>query len=172
MGSAIPVIMGENIGSAITGIIGAIGASRNAVRASLTQLFYCIIKTGVFMIGFYSLNAFIHFPIMEQTASPVTIAVFHSVFNILAVVCMLPISDILVKLVTKVLPVTEAEQAVSERRKELQMLDPRFITSTSFALEQCQKATQKMAEYTQEALTTAVGLVLEYNEEEQNGWAA
>ena len=165
MGSAIPVIMGENIGSAITGIIGAIGASRNAVRASLTQLFYCIIKTGVFMIGFYSLNAFIHFPIMEQTASPVTIAVFHSVFNILAVVCMLPISDILVKLVTKVLPVTEAEQAVSERRKELQMLDPRFITSTSFALEQCQKATQKMAEYTQEALTTAVGLVLEYNEE-------
>ncbi len=164
MGSAIPVIMGENIGSAITGIIGAIGASRNAVRASLTQLFYCIIKTGVFMIGFYSLNAFLHFPIMEQTATPVTIAVFHSVFNILAVACMLPVSDILVKLVTKVLPVTDAERAVSERRKELQMLDPRFITSTAFALEQCQKATRKMAEYTQEALNTAVDLVLEYNE--------
>ncbi len=165
MGSAIPVIMGENIGSAITGIIGAIGASRNAVRASLTQLFYCIIKTGVFMAGFYSLNAFLHFSIMEQVATPVTIAVFHSVFNILAVACMLPVSEILVKLVEKVVPITEAEKAASQRRKELQMLDPRYITSTSFAMVECQKATAKMAEYTQEALNTAVDLVLHYDEE-------
>ena len=165
MGSAIPVIMGENIGSAITGIIGAIGASRNAVRASLTQLFYCIIKTSVFMVGFYSLNALLHFSIMDQQATPVTIAVFHSVFNILAVACMLPISDILVKLVEKVVPITEAERTASQRRKELQMLDPRYITSTSFAMDECQKATAKMAEYTQEALNTAMSLVQQYDEE-------
>ncbi len=165
MGSAIPVIMGENIGSAITGIIGAIGATRNAIRASLLQLFYCLIKTGVFMVGFYSLNAFFHFPIMEQTANPVMIAVFHSVFNIIAVLLMLPASDVLVHLVQKALPVTDKERAVSERKRELQMLDPRFITSTSYAIDQCQKATVRMADYTQEALETAVDLVLHYNEE-------
>ncbi len=165
MGSAIPVIMGENIGSAITGIIGAIGATRNAIRASLLQLFYCLIKTGVFMVGFYSLNAFFHFPIMEQTANPVMIAVFHSVFNIIAVLLMLPASDVLVRLVQKALPITEKERAVSERKRELQMLDPRFITSTSYAIDQCQKATVRMADYTQEALETAVDLVLHYNEE-------
>lgn len=165
MGSAIPVIMGENVGSAITGIIGAIGATRNAIRASLLQLFYCLIKTGVFMVGFYSLNAFFHFPIMEQNANPVMIAVFHSVFNIIAVLVMLPASDVLVHLVQKVLPVTDKEHAVSERKRELQMLDPRFVTSTSYAIDQCQKATVRMADYTQEALETAVNLVLYYNEE-------
>lgn len=165
MGSAIPVIMGENIGSAITGIIGAIGATRNAIRASLLQLFYCLIKTSVFMVCFYTLNAFLHFPIMDQVADPVMIAVFHSVFNIIAVILMLPASDVLVHLVQKVLPVTEKEQAASERKKELQILDPRFITSTSYAIDQCQKATFRMADYTKEALETAVGLVLDYQEE-------
>lgn len=165
MGSAIPVIMGENIGSAITGIIGAIGATRNAIRASLLQLFYCLIKTSVFMVCFYTLNAFLHFPIMDQVADPVMIAVFHSVFNIIAVVLMLPASDVLVHLVQKVLPVTEKEQAASERKKELQILDPRFITSTSYAIDQCQKATFRMADYTKEALETAVDLVLDYQEE-------
>lgn len=165
MGSAIPVIMGENIGSAITGIIGAIGATRNAIRASLLQLFYCLIKTSVFMVCFYTLNAFLHFPIMDQVADPVMIAVFHSVFNIIAVILMLPASDVLVHLVQKVLPVTEKEQAASERKKELQILDPRFITSTSYAIDQCQKATFRMADYTKEALETAVDLVLDYQEE-------
>lgn len=165
MGSAIPVIMGENIGSAITGIIGAIGATRNAIRASLLQLFYCLIKTGVFMVVFYSLNAIIHFPIMQETANPVMIAVFHSVFNIIAVLLMLPASEFLVRLVEKALPVTDKERAVSERKRELQMLDPRFITSTSYAIEQCEKATFRMADYTKEALSTAMGLVLNFNEE-------
>ena len=101
MGSAIPVLMGENIGSAITGILGAIGASRNARRAALIQLFYCIIKTTTFMVVFYPLNAVVHFAIMDQTATPVTIAVFHSVFNIIAVFVVLPFSEFLVKLVRK-----------------------------------------------------------------------
>jgi phosphate:Na+ symporter len=165
MGSAIPVIMGENIGSAITGIMGAIGASKNARRAALTQLVYCIMKTSVFMIGFYTLNAIFHFPIMEQTASPVAVALFHSIFNIAAVVIMLPISDLLVNIVERLVPVTDDEKAESESRKELKMLDTKFITSPVFALDQCKKATDKMAAYTQVALHTAIDLVLEYSDE-------
>lgn len=165
MSSAIPVIMGENIGSAITGVLGAIGASRNAVRTSFIQLFYCIIKTTTFMIGFYALNAFVHFPIMDQVATPVVIAVFHSIFNIAAVLIMLPVSDILVKLVEKAIPITDEERAQSESRRELQILDPKFITSPSFALQQCKKATGKMGEYTRETLNLAIDCVLNFDEQ-------
>lgn len=165
MGSAIPVLMGENIGSAITGILGAIGASRNARRTALIQLFYCIIKTTVFMAVFYPLNAVVHFAIMDQTATPVIIAVFHSVFNIIAVLVVLPFSEFLVTLVRKAIPVTEAEQEEAESRRALQILDPRYVASPAFALEQCKKATDEMARYAQEAVRLSTGLVLSYSVE-------
>ena len=165
MGSAIPVIMGENIGSSITAIMGSIGASRNARRAALVQLTFCLLKTTVFMLLFYPLNALFHFPIMDMTASPVSIAVFHSIFNIAAVLIMLPLSDFLVKIVTKILPVTDEEEAESRRRAELQMLDPRYVQSAHFALEQCGSAAGRMSEYAQEAVSTALDLVLVYSEE-------
>ncbi|MDD5848616.1 MAG: Na/Pi cotransporter family protein [Firmicutes bacterium] len=165
MGSAIPVLMGENIGSAITGILGSIGASRNARRAALIQLFYCIVKTTVFMAVFYPLNAVLHFAIMGETATPVSIAVFHSVFNIIAVLVVLPISDFLVKLVRRAVPVTEQEREEAEGKKALQILDPKYVASPSFALEQCRKATNAMAEHAQEAVRLATGLVLSYDEE-------
>ena len=104
MGAAIPIIMGENIGSALTGVISSIGASRNAKRAAWIQMFYCILKTFTFMIAFYSLNLLFHFPVMYQAANPVIIAIFHSIFNIAAVAIILPISDILVKMVEDRLP--------------------------------------------------------------------
>ena len=163
MSSAIPVIMGENIGSAITGVMGAIGASRTALRASFIQLFYCLIKTTVFMVGFYALNMFIHFPIMERTASPVVIAVFHSIFNIAAVLLMLPVSDILVRLVEKAVPVTPEENASRQTKKELQMLDARFITSPAFGIQQCKKAADRMGDYVRESMETALSIVLSYD---------
>lgn len=165
MKSAIPVIMGENIGSAITGVLGAIGASRNARRAALIQLFYCILKTTTFMVGFYSLNAAFHFPIMNVQATPVIIAVFHSIFNIAAVLIMLPISDILVKMVEKAVPITQEERETEGSRKELQILDARYITSPSFGIEQCKSAVDKMGEYTRETLNLALDTVLSYDAE-------
>ncbi len=163
MGSAIPVLMGENIGSAITGILGAIGASRNARRASFLQLFYCIIKTTVFMAGFYSLNYFLHFPIMTAVATPVSIAVFHSVFNIVAMAVVLPFSDFLVKLVEKAVPFTAEEEETRKHRRALQILDARFVTSPTYALEQCKSVMNMVADLTQEAVETAVDLIVDYD---------
>ena len=164
MGSAIPVIMGENIGSSITAILGAIGASRNARRASLIQLTFCLLKTITFMIIFYTINAIVHLPIMDMEASPVSIALFHSIFNIAAVLIMLPFSDFLITIVMKFLPITEEEKAAGERKAELQMLDPRYVTSPHFALKQCSSAIHRMADYTQEAVYMAVDLVLDFQE--------
>lgn len=166
MSSAIPVLMGENIGSAITGILGSIGASRNARRAAWFQMVYCILKTMTFMALFYGFNAIFHFGIMDEIASPVKIAIFHSVFNIIAVLVYLPISDFLLKIVYRMIPVTEQEKEESENRKELQLLDPRYVTSSSFALKQCRTVINRMADFTEEAVKLSTGVVLKWDEEQ------
>lgn len=165
MGSAIPVIMGENIGSSITAMIGAVGSSRNARRAALIQLTFCVIKTTVFMLIFYPLNAVFHFSIMDAEARPVRIALFHSVFNIAAVLIMLPFSDILIAIVRKILPVTSEEKEEDQRKEELKMLDPRYITSPHFAIEQCTQGAQRMADHAKETVLTASNLVVHFTQQ-------
>ncbi len=165
MGSAIPILMGENIGSAITAVISALGASRNARRASMIQMYFCLLKTIVFMVAFYALNSVFHFAIMNKLATPVSIAVFHSVFNIAAVAVMLPISELLVKMVMKTFPQTKEELEEAAGRETLQILDPRFLQSPAFALEQCKVAMQRMSEHTFNAMALAMSLINSYDAE-------
>ncbi len=165
MGMAIPILMGENIGSAITAVLSALGASRNARRASMVQMYFCLLKTLVFMVSFYALNSVFHFAIMDRVATPVIIAVFHSVFNIAAVAIMLPISNILVSMVMKTFPQTESELREAANKKTLQILDPRFLNSPAFALEQCKVAMQSMSVHAFNAMTLAMSLINSYDEE-------
>lgn len=162
--SAIPVLMGENIGSAITGVISSIGASRNARRAAMMQMYFCLIKTFVFMIVFYALNAVVHFSFMNDMATPFSIAIFHSIFNLTAVVIMLPFSELLVKLVMKTIPETGQEIEDKQNRKPVQILDQRFLASPAFALEQAKEATNEMAKNAVKAMDLAMGLIGNYNE--------
>ena len=164
MGAAIPIIMGENIGSALTGVISSIGASRNAKRAAWIQMFYCILKTFTFMIAFYSLNLLFHFPVMYQAANPVIIAIFHSIFNIAAVVIMLPISDILVKMVETVFPITEEETRARESMHTFDVLDERFLDSPVLALDQSKVVLMEMFRHSNEAMNDAMDLIFEYDE--------
>lgn len=162
--TAIPIIMGENIGSAITGIISSVGAGRNAKRAAWMQMFYCIIKTTVFMTVFYILNAIIHFDFMTKLASPVTIAIFHSVFNIAAVLIMLPFSDVLVKIVKKVFPITEEEKKEAESMHTFTILDDRFLSSPAFALNQSKTVLIEMMRHSDDAMRDAISLLYDYDE--------
>lgn len=164
MAAAIPIIMGANIGSSITGVLGAIGATRNGIRAAMLQMTYCVIKVGIFLLGFYSLNAFLHFGVMGQIATPFTIAIFHSVFNIVAVCVIYPFADVIVWIVMKMFPQTEEEKKELENRRTLQILDDRFLASPAFALDQSKVATNRMAEYTKRAMSLAMGLVFEYDD--------
>lgn len=165
IGTAIPILMGENIGSAITGVLSSVGSSRNARRAAMLQMYYCLIKTMVFMGIFYLVHAIVHFAFMSTAANPVMIAVFHSVFNITAVVLMLPFSDVLVKLVEKTIPVVEQEKMVTDRKEKLQILDEHFLTSPSFALEQSMIAAMQMTAYMKKAVRMAVELLSDYSQE-------
>lgn len=162
--TAIPIIMGENIGSAITGIISSLGASRNAKRASWMQMFYCLIKTSVFMVAFYTLNAIFRFSFMSRIASPVTIAIFHSVFNITAVLIMLPFSDILVKIVRRVFPITEDEKKEAESTHTFTILDDRFLSSPAFALDQSNTVLLEMMKHSCDAMRYAIDLIYDYDD--------
>ncbi len=99
------------------------------------------------MVLFYLIDAIVHFPFMTELANPFIIAMIHSIFNLSAVVIMLPISEVLVKLAMKTIPVTPDELEDVPVEKSIQILDERFLASPHFALEQCKTAAGDMAEY-------------------------
>jgi len=96
--AAFPIIMGQNIGTCVTALLSAIGANKNAKRAAMIHLYFNLIGTVIFMALFYLINTAVHFSFMTQMATPATIAITHSIFNITATVVWLPFSGLLVKL--------------------------------------------------------------------------
>ncbi len=114
--SAIPIIMGQNIGTCVTAIISGVGATKNARRAALVHLYFNIIGTVLFMVVFYAINAVVPFSFMEEAATPFGIAAVHSIFNVTATLCLLPFSKLLVKLfyaINAVVPFSFMEEAAT-----------------------------------------------------------
>ena len=107
-GAALPIIMGQNIGTCITAMLSSIGATKNAKRAAIVHLYFNIVGTVTFMVVFYVLNGFLHFSFIEEVAGPAGIAVIHSAFNIIATLVLLPFGDMLVKIG----PITIAKQGL------------------------------------------------------------
>ncbi len=158
--TAIPIIMGQNVGTCVTAMISSAGAGKNAKRAALVHLYYNIIKTVAFMAVFYAVNSFVHFAFLSEAASAVGIALIHTTFNVVAVVIMFPISAVLEKLAYMTIPETEEEKQENiHDRKEIQLLDSRFLNTPGFALEQCKNVAIDMAEYSKEALFLAIQMV-------------
>ncbi len=163
--TAIPIIMGENIGACMPALISGAGGNKGAKRTALIHLYYNIIKTAVFMVIFYALNAMLHFAFLERAASALGVAVIHSAFNVAAVIVIFPVSFLLEKLVYLTIPETEEEKQASVRdKKEIQLLDPRFLSTPVFALEQCKNVAIDMAEYSRDALFLAMEVVDRYDE--------
>lgn len=97
-GAAIPLIMGQNIGTCVTAMLSGVGASKNAKCASLIHFYFNVVGTILFMTVFYILNAFYRFSFLEKSVSAIGIAIIHSLFNIVSTVCLLPFSKQLVML--------------------------------------------------------------------------
>lgn len=158
--TAIPIIMGENVGACMPALISGAGGNKGAKRAALIHLYYNIIKTVAFMIIFYAINAFVHFEFMGKAASAVGVAVIHSAFNVAAVIAIYPFTSILEKLVYLTIPETdEEEQEVVRDKKEIQLLDSRFLSTPGFALEQCRNVAVDMANYAKDALFMSMQLI-------------
>ena len=154
------VLFGQNIGTCITALLSSIGTSRNARRTAMVHLYFNIIGTVLFLVLFYGINAFVHFPFLETSANAAGIAIVHSGFNIFATLILFPFADGLVKLAKLTIPDGPEEKA----DEAVQMLDTRFLDSPAFALQQCKVAAAKMAELTETGLVTSVDLMASYNE--------
>ena len=157
--TALPIIMGQNVGTCVTALISSAGAGKNGKRAALIHLYYNIIKTVGFMVIFYSLHAVLNFAFMETSISALGVAVVHTAFNVVAVVLIAPFSAVLEKLVYITIPETQEELEAQKNKKDVQILDPRFLNTPGFALEQCKNAAVEMATYTKEALLLAIQVV-------------
>ena len=164
--TAIPIILGQNIGTCVTAMLSGVGASRNARRAALVHLYFNIIGTAVFMSVFYVLEAIFHFPFMEKPADALGIAVVHSCFNVSATLLLLPFSKGLVKLASLTVG-SDPEQLPEKAQDEvLQHLDPRFLNTPSYAIEQSRNVAVNMAGLAQQAINLSMGLIAEYDEDQ------
>ncbi len=108
--TAIPIVMGQNIGTCVTSLLSSTGASLNAKRAAFVHLYFNVIGTGVLLSAFYFLNLVFKFPFLEDAVTPVFIATIHTAFNVLSTVLLLPFASGLERLVIK---------TVGTRKKEV-----------------------------------------------------
>jgi phosphate:Na+ symporter len=160
VGAALPVIMGQNIGTCVTALLSGVGANRNARRASLVHLYFNLIGTFVFMAVFYAMNHFMQFDFLSDTANGAVIAVIHSLFNIASTIVLLPASGLLVKLAYFTIPQSEDETLETSGK----VLDERFLERPAFAVAQCKNAVCDMAQLILKAMNLCVIIHEKYDE--------
>ena len=166
-GAAIPIIMGQNIGTCVTALLSAIGAKKNAKRAAFVHLYFNIIGTLVFMVLFYGLNSLLHFGFLSHAADVAGIAVVHTAFNVFATLLWLPFHKLLVKLACFTVRDDKHEDEVEEKQEipGLQVLDDRFLDTPALAIAQCREACSNMAEITISAIDNSIYLLNHYDKE-------
>ena len=153
---AMPLIMGQNIGTCITALISSVGASKNAKRTAMIHLFFNIIGSVFFLVVLYAGNALFRFPFWENTMDMGSIANLHLALNIACTAMLLPFHRQLVKLVKAVVP-GDAEE------RELSVLDDRFLSSPSLALERAHDAVVQMSEFARDNYRLAVELIWKFD---------
>ncbi len=167
-GAAFPIIMGQNIGTCVTAIISAIGASKNAKRTAAVHLYFNLIGTAIFMIVFYLLHAIVHFDFINDTIGVAGIAVVHSTFNIVTTLILLPFNKVLVRLAEATIREDEVEQMQNAEKQEtakaLALLDERFLSNSALAIDNCRQVTLKMADICQKAVILAMDQIREYDD--------
>ena len=154
---AIPIIMGQNIGTCVTALISSIGVNKNAKRVTVVHMSFNIIGTIICLTVFYGLDAFIHFSFVDKPIGAVEIAAVHSIFNIVTTLILLPFSSQLVKLAKKLIPDSkEAEVSV--------LLDKRLIATPPLAVSQCREKTVDMAQGAKDALHETLRAMFDYSD--------
>ncbi|NBK78414.1 Na/Pi cotransporter family protein [bacterium D16-76] len=155
-GMAIPIIMGQNIGTCVTSLISSIGTNKNAKRVTAVHIYFNVLGTVICLSGFYLLNAFIHFDFTDSPITALGIAVVHSLFNLFTTIILLPFSKQLEKL---------AKLTIREKSTKEELLDERLLLSPGFAVAECRKLAVHMAKAAQVSMAEAIKLLRGYNEQ-------
>lgn len=155
-GAAIPIIMGQNIGTCITALLSSVGTNKNARRAAMVHLMFNIFGTGFCLGVFCLVDALAHPAFLDTPASYLSIAVSHSIFNLICTLLLLPQAGLLERLVCRLVPDDRTPMAVEE-------LDERLLSTPPLALERCRMLAEDMAKAAQEAFALAVSCLKVYD---------
>ena len=155
--TAVPVIMGQNIGTCVSAMISAIGATKNAKRAAVIHLSFNILATLILLPIYYLIVSLFPIPIIKEAANPIGIAVVHTGFKIIALLILMPCSKLLVKIACKLVPDSQKQQ------REAELLDERLLSTPSIAIERCRTVAVTMAELSVQSLKDAVSCLSNYS---------
>jgi len=157
-GAAIPIVMGQNIGTCITAILSSFGTNKNAKRAAVVHLSFNVIGTAICLIVFAIISLLLKPALLDMPASLLGIAVAHSAFNILCTILLLPMSSLLEKLAIKLVPDNNKQDVIAE-------LDERLLATPPIALERCSSLVREMAEFTVSSLKSSLNLLNQFDDE-------
>ena len=155
-GSAIPIILGQNIGTCITAIMGAIGANRNARRTAMVHLLFNVVGVLIFVVAFYGMGMFIDWKFLSETAAAWDIAVIHTCFNVAATIVLMPLNGMLVKLAYLFIPKEQTPQKV-------ELLDERLLATPAVAVQRAHEIAGEMAADAAKAMHLAMGLTKQFD---------
>ena len=155
---ALPLLLGQNIGSCVTALISSIGANKPAKRVAFVHLYFNVIGTVLFLSVFYLIGAFVDMPFMQESLNSVGIAVIHTGFNVLATALFLPFTKQFEKLAC-----LTVRDDPNEETNEMPMLDERILNTPSVALEQCKNVAYKMASLTKKTLIMSMDLITDFD---------
>ena len=157
--AAVPIIMGQNIGTTVTALISSAGANKNAKRTAFVHLYFNVIGTILFLCGFYGLNALIGFAFFNETANTFGIAIVHTIFNVVTTAILLPFNRLLEKLAILTVP-----DSPSDKKQENTLLDERLLTTPSVAVGRAMLTGGDMAEICRTALLQAMSTTRAWND--------
>ena len=157
--AAIPIIMGQNIGTCVTALLSSVGTNKSARRAAMAHLFFNIIGSVVWLIIFCIVKALVHPAVLSTSANMFTIAVINTTYKVACTAMLLPLSGYLEKLMYVLIPETKTPEAIAE-------LDERLLATPALALERCRALTADMAEQAESALVAAIASLDGYTEEQ------
>ena len=155
-GVALPIILGQNIGTCVTALISTIGANRNARRAAMVHLYFNLLGVIIFAAIFYGVGAFVPWGFLTETMSEVNIAMIHTTFNVITTIIMLPLHGVLEKLATLSVPEDKEPESTA-------LLDQRLIATPAVAIQRAQEIAADMAQTASQALDGAIGLLEKFD---------
>ena len=156
-GSALPIILGQNIGTCITAILGSVGANRNARRTAMVHLLFNVVGVTLFVILFYGLGLFIDWKFLSETCSAWNVAVIHTCFNVAATLVLMPLNKLLVKLAYLIIPSEGTPQ------KE-ELVDDRLLGTPAVAVQRAHEVAAEMLSDAKEAMDLAMGLTRKFDQ--------
>lgn len=158
-GAAIPIILGQNIGSCVPVLISSVGTGKNAKRAAFIYLYFNIIGVVVTGALFYGVEYFAEFAFMNSPISSVQIAILNTAFKVFSTVILLPFTRQLETLAVKTI------RGKKEEKKKQPLIDDRLLTSPAFAVEKCREVTVQMADMVEQTALCALSIVKNYTDE-------